>query len=87
MTTQGERWLRFLTEQTRGLGREETLVRLFELGVVDGKRCGQAFLRAEVERLVRQGRGRCEAMEETAERCGCSYGKVREAVYYKPKKI
>ncbi len=87
MTAAGARLLRFLVEETEGLGREEALERLFELGVVGAKRCEQALLRREVGRLVEAGRGRCEAMEEVAERCACSYGKVREAVYYKPKKI
>ncbi len=49
------------------------------------RRCGQLVLRDEVERLVRRGAGRCEAMEEVAAECHCSYGKVRQAVYYKPK--
>lgn len=77
--------LRFLLGATEGLGREAAIERLFELGAFSVHCCANAALRVEVERLVRLGTGRCEAMEAAAMRFGCSYAKVRNAVYYKPK--
>lgn len=76
---------RFLDEMTAGLGRVEAIERLIELGVVAPARCEQAALRCDVERLVARGVPRCEAMEAVAMQCGCSYAKVKGAVYYKPK--
>ena len=76
---------RFLDEQTVGLGRLETIERLLQLGVVAPARCEQAALRCDVERLVARGVPRCEAMEAVAMQCGCSYAKVKGAVYYRAK--
>lgn len=85
MTRHERRIVAQLLEATAGLEAEEALVRLLAIGALDMRRCGQLVLRDEVERLVRRGAGRCEAMEEVAAECHCSYGKVRQAVYYKPK--
>ncbi len=86
MTARRSELLRFLLTETEGLGRAAALERLLELGAVSVSSCGHAAIRAEVERLVRQGTGRCEAMEAAAIRFGCSYSKVKGIIYYKPKK-
>ena len=83
MTRHERRIVAQLLEATAGLEAEED--RKLAMGALDMRRCGQLVLRDEVERLVRRGAGRCEAMEEVAAECHCSYGKVRQAVYYKPK--
>ncbi len=85
MTARRKELLRFLLSETEGLGRVAAFEQLFELGAVDACACGRAAIRAEVERLVRRGTGRCEAMEAAAIRFGCSYSKVRNIIYYKPK--
>lgn len=86
MTTMQEKLLRFLLSETEGLGRVEAIGRLMELGVVSQCGCERAAIRTDVDRLVRRGSPRCEAMEDAAVRFRCSYAKVRGAVYYKPKK-
>lgn len=85
MTVRRKELLRFLMSETEGLGRIAALERLLELGAVSGCACRHAAIRSEVERLVRQGTGRCEAMEAAAIRFGCSYSQVRNVIYYKPK--
>lgn len=82
-----EELARFLAEMTEGLDRRQTIDRLLQLGVVAPARCEQAALRVEVERRVGEGVPRCEAMEAVAIECGCSYAKVKGAVYYKPKNL
>lgn len=85
MTNMNQKLAEHLLRETVGMGRVATLERLFELGVVSHHLCEQHAIRAEVERLVRKGSGRCEAMEAAAIDFNCSYAKVRQAVYYKPK--
>lgn len=85
MTAQRRELLRFLLDATEGLERDAAIERLFDLGAFSERSCSHAAIRAEVERCVRLGTGRCEAMEAAAIRFCCSYSKVRGAVYYKPK--
>ncbi|MEG0498726.1 MAG: hypothetical protein RR522_02475 [Alistipes sp.] len=75
----------YLLRQTTGLNRAMMLERLFDLGVISHHLCEQHALRTEVEQRTRSGCGRCEAMEAVAIDFNCSYAKVRQAVYYKPK--
>ena len=64
-----------------GASPGQTLARLFSLGLIDRRACEAHAIRAETERLVRQGTPRCAAMEITARTFCCSYGKVREILY------
>lgn len=59
----------------------QTLTRLFSLGLIDRRACEARAIRAETERLVRQGTPRCEAMEISARTFCCSYSKVRDILY------
>lgn len=54
---------------------------LSEKGLIDCRMAETLFARAEVERRVRNGRGRCRAMEEVASQLCCSYEKVRKIIY------
>lgn len=71
----------FLHGELRGLPARKALTHLLDRGLLDRRACEAQAIRAETERLVRQGMPRCEAMELTAERFCCSYGKVRGIVY------
>lgn len=59
----------------------QTLRRMFELGLMDIRGCERLAARAEIERLGREGVPRCEAMHAVAAAFCCSYEKVR-GIYY-----
>lgn len=61
----------------------QAAVRLLELGLADRRACEALAVRAEVERLCREGVSRCGAMLLTAEKFCCSYEKVRGIFYNK----
>lgn len=81
MTRLDARLAEFLRGELLGVSPGKTLMHLLDRGLLDRRACEAEAIRAETERLVRQGVPRCEAMELTAERFCCSYGKVRGIVY------
>lgn len=81
MTRPDARLMAFLRGELQGLSAPKTLAHLLDRGLLDRRACEAEAIRAETERLVRQGMPRCEAMELAAERFCCSYGKVRGIVY------
>lgn len=56
--------------------------RLIRMGVVDPVRCKVMVVRRYVERRVRDGMKKVEAMYDAAERFCCSYEYVRKCMYY-----
>lgn len=81
MTRHEKRLAGVLLRELRGLKGERAVERLFELGLVNLRRCEQQAVRDEIERLAAQGVPRCEAMHTTADRFCCSYEKVRSYYY------
>lgn len=59
----------------------EMLKILEQRGLIDYRAAESVFARAEVERLVAKGRGRCRAMDEVADKLCCSTSKVRKILY------
>lgn len=76
-----ERMLEAIVPESGRMSGTEVLRRLVECGAVDRRSVEAAFARAEVERRVRGGEGRCRAMDEVAFELCCSYEKVRSIVY------
>lgn len=85
MTNPNRRFAEDLCRQMAGMKSAAVVERLFELGVISPVLCERLAIRTEVERRVRLGEGRCEAMEAAAIDFHCSYAKVRQTIYYKPK--
>lgn len=85
MTNPNRRFAEDLCRQMAGLKSAAVVERLFELGVINPALCERLAIRTEVERRVRLGEGRCKAMEAAATDFHCSYAKVKQAIYYKPK--
>lgn len=81
MTRLETRLAEYLYKEFRELTSEQTIESLISRGLLDRKVCEAQAIRAETERLVRQGMPRCEAMHVTAGLFCCSYGKVRGIVY------
>lgn len=81
MTQHTQRLRTAILDEIRGQNIDQAIDRLFELGFLSPVRCEAHAMRRETDRLTRQGLGRCEAMEATAETFCCSYEKVRSAVY------
>ena len=57
------------------------LTSLYSEGFLDRRALEALYARSEVNRLVKEGQGRCRAMDEVADRLCCSYEKVRAMVY------
>lgn len=81
MTRHEQRLAEAVGEVLGPLLPKEAVERLFDEGLIDRTACERRAIGAEVRRRTAQGRPLCEAMEETAERFCCSYGKVRKIVY------
>lgn len=84
MTALDRELLGQLEARLKGLGRRDALAQLLSDGLLDRTACERAAMRRSVDRLVREGAGRTDAMQRTARTFSCSYGKVRAAVYRKP---
>ncbi len=55
---------------------------LIRIGVVDPIRCKILLVRESVEALIKEGRGKVESMEITADTLCVSSGYVRKCMYY-----
>ena len=73
--------LNSLFDKTHVSTPAQLLAELDKMGLIDLKAAEALYAKREVDRLVRQGRGRCRAMEDVAETLCCSYEKVRKIVY------
>lgn len=85
MTRHDRQLANWLLRRTDGLDRTQVVDHLLRQGLLNRRGCERLAIRDEVDRLVREGMGRCEAMEVVAETFCRSYASVRQAVYYKPK--
>ena len=84
MTTAERRIVAPLLDEAAAIGGGEAVVRwLWREGLLDIRGAERRAICREVDRRVRRGQGRCRAMDEVADRYGCSYEKVRAAVYAK----
>lgn len=81
MTRLEERCAEVVAERCH-LSRAE-VERLFEAQLVDLRVAERLLMRRAVEMRSRAGEPRCEAMMAVAQEVGCSYEKVRAAVYAK----
>ena len=81
MTRHDELLAEAVLREVRGLTTRQTVLRLFELGLVNLRVCEQRAVRGEIERLGAEGVPRCEAMHATAELFCCSYEKIRSYYY------
>ncbi len=55
---------------------------LIRMGIIDERRCKILIIRDFVERRVKEGSGKVDAMCEAAEKFFCSYEFVRSCMYY-----
>lgn len=71
-----------ITQHYPNASSDQLLDLLFEMGVVDPTRCKVLAIRDCVDEMVRQGRGKVDAMYQAADRFACSYEYVRKCMYY-----
>lgn len=83
MTRLERRLVGTLLQELPRSGTKRLLEQLIEAGLLDLTACERLAMRRQVELLVRQGGRRTAAMVQVAETFGCSYEKVRAAVYRK----
>jgi CheY-like chemotaxis protein len=70
-----------LTQMPQADGRQ-IVDRLFQLGVIDNTLLKVLVIREYVEKSVRQGESKLNAMWQATEIFACTYEYVRKCVYY-----
>lgn len=82
MTIYIKELLKIITEKYGKLNTDELAKKLFEIGVVDHTLCKVLAVRQNVEKQMKDGTKKIDAMWNAAEKFSCTYEYVRKCIYY-----
>lgn len=82
MTTYERELIRQIEGKYPDLSHAQLIETLIRIGVVDFSRCKTLSVREYVDRRVREGETKTDAMWQAAENFACSYEYIRKCVYY-----
>ena len=75
--------LRALTNKIARSSVSEAIEQMWNENLLDVRALERLYIGAEVDHRVRAGEAKTKAMEQLSAELGCSYEKVRAAVYHK----
>ncbi len=82
MTLYEKEFVQQFCEHYPEMAAGQVIEKLIEIGVVDFTRCKVLAIRSFIDREVKRGTGKIDALWMAAERFACSYEYARKCAYY-----
>ncbi len=83
MSAHEEKMLLMLLDKVRNKRLSEAVEMLWNEGLISPTALERLYINTEVERCVRAGKAKVQAIQQVAEKIPCSFEKARAAVYNK----
>lgn len=83
MVQRQKKLLTTLLSDLRGIPLDSAVERMWKRGLLNQSAVERLYINNEVDRRVRAGQTKVRVLEQLSKELGCSYEKVRHAVYCK----